>query len=76
MRYCELGFWLAYCNGLSVFFMDNGSVKLLDLNQVITVLNHNVTESNFTNSCLITFQNTVIMKGSVTTITVQETVLY
>ena len=40
--------------------MGSGSVKLLDLNQVITVLNQNVTESNFTNSCLVTFQNTVI----------------
>ena len=45
------------------FFSRNRSVKLLHLNQVITVLNRNVTESTFTYSRLITFQNTVILKG-------------
>ncbi len=58
------------------FFSGNRSVKLLDLNQVITVLNQNVTESTFTYSHLVTFQNTVISKGSVTTITARVTVIY
>ena len=44
-------------------FSGDQSVKLLDLNQVITVLNQNVTESNLKNSCLITFQNVVISRG-------------
>ena len=68
-RYCESGLRPAFCHGQSVFFMGNGSIKLLDLNQVITVLNRNVTESNFTNFCLITFKNTEILKGPVTTVT-------
>ena len=58
------------------FYGQYGSVNLLDLNQMITVINQNATESNFKNSCLITFQNTVILKGSVTTVTVPVTIIY
>ncbi len=58
------------------FFSGNRSVKLLDLHQVVTVLNQNVTESIFTYSRLVTFQNIVISKGSVTTITARVTVTY
>ena len=76
LRYCESGLQPACCHGRSVFFSGNRSVKLLDLNQVITVLNQNVTESRFTYSHLVTFQNTVILKGSVTTITARVTVIY
>ena len=63
LRYCKSGSQLACCHGRSVFFSGNRSVKLLDLNQVITVLNRNVTESTFTYSRLITSQHTVILKG-------------
>ena len=76
LRYCKLGSQPACCHGQSVFFSGNRSVKLLDLNQVITVLIQNVTESRFTYSRLVTFQNTVTSKGSVTIITAQTTVIY
>ncbi len=76
LRYCKLGSRPACCHGRSVFFSGNQSVKLLDLNQVVTVLNQNVTESRFTYSHLVTFQDTVISKGSVTTIIARVTVIY
>ena len=63
LRYSKSGSQPACCHGRSVFFMGNWSVKLLHLNQVITVLNQNVTESTFTYSHQNTFQNTVILNG-------------
>ena len=72
----QIGFVTGLLPWLICIFSGNRSVKLLDLNQVITVLNHNGTESRFTYSCLVTFQNTVILKGAVTTITARVTVIY
>ena len=66
----QIGFVTGLLPWLICIFSGNRSVKLLGLKQVITVLNRNVTESTFTYSHLVTFQNTVISKGSVTTITV------
>ncbi len=43
LRYCESGLQPHCRHGRSVFFRCNRCVKLLHLNQVITVLNQNVT---------------------------------
>ena len=53
------------CGSISVrqSWVPQGPVRLLFLNLTITELNINVTESKFTHTNLITFQNSVISEG-------------